>query len=123
MTRSVSDAVVIEVHLTQTSGHMQTVRDTTRVLDMPKITVLIILPSVLCMFPYGYQRVQVLHPGDQQLRIDFSNEFLGQYDADNDWQLRILGTDERHFNLSGNLNTKKFMHWANTNPYFEFLQL
>ena len=38
-----------------------------------------------------------------------------RYDADNDWPLHILWTDEAHFNLIGNVNIKNFAHWADMN--------
>ncbi|GFV18356.1 uncharacterized protein TNCV_713271 [Trichonephila clavipes] len=31
--------------------------------------------------------------------------------ADNDWQLRILWTDEAYFTLNGSINTKNCVHW------------
>ena len=79
--------------------------------------VLKLLRSVLRRLSYRYQRVQMFQLGDPQIRINFANEFLIRYDADNDWSLRILWTDESHFNLNGNVNTKKFVHWADTNPH------
>lgn len=114
---TVPEDAVTEVHHIVTSGHMQTARGTARVLDIPKTTVLNLLRSVLRMFPYRYQRVQMLHAGDHLQRIDFANEFLIRYDGDNDWPLRILWTDEAHFTLTGNVNTKNCVHWADTNPH------
>ena len=40
---------------------------------------------------------------------------LIRYDADNDWPLGILWTDEAHFNLNDKENTKNCVHWADTN--------
>ncbi|GFT87652.1 uncharacterized protein TNCV_772261 [Trichonephila clavipes] len=59
----------------------------------------------------------MLEPGDPQQRLDFANEFLLRYDADNDWPLRILWTDEAHFTLNGSINTKNCVHWGETNPH------
>ncbi|GFV75722.1 uncharacterized protein TNCV_1756501 [Trichonephila clavipes] len=67
------------------------------------------------MFPYRFKRVQMLEPGDPQQRLDFANEFLLRYDADNDWPLRILWTDETHFTLNGSINTKNCALWGETN--------
>ena len=74
----------MEVHDSVTLGHMQTAKSTAGVLDMPKTTVIKLLCSVFCMFPYQYQRIHMLQLGDPQLCINFANEFLMQYDADND---------------------------------------
>ena len=86
----VSEDVVTEVHLTVTSGHMHTTRGTARVLDIPKTMVLKLLRSIFHMFPYRYQCIQVLPLGDPLLHIDFTNEFLIQFDANNNWPLCII---------------------------------
>ena len=54
---------------------------------------------------------------DPQMRIDFANEFIIRYDAEDDCPIRILFTDEAHFNLNGNVNTKYCVRWANTYPH------
>ncbi|GFW07462.1 uncharacterized protein TNCV_3915951 [Trichonephila clavipes] len=94
---TVSEDVVMEVHHTVTAGHTETARGIARVLDIPNST--------------------MLEPGDPQQRLDFANEFLLRYDADNDWPLRILWTDEAHFTLNGSINTKNCVHWGETNPH------
>lgn len=114
---SVPVEVVAEVHNTITAGPLHTARSVARSLDLPKTTVLRLLRSVLRMFPYRFQRVQMLQSGDEQLRVDFANFFLIRYDEDNRWPLRILWTDEAHFSLTGNVNTKNCVHWADKNPH------
>ena len=109
---TVSEDVVMKVHHTVTAGHRETVRGIARVLDIPNTTVRKLLRSVLHMFPYRFQRVQMLEPGDPQQRLDFANELLLRYVADNDWPLRIVWTDEAHFTLHGNINTNNCVHWA-----------
>ncbi|KFM68220.1 hypothetical protein X975_07877, partial [Stegodyphus mimosarum] len=64
-----------------------------------------------------HQCIQMLQPRDPQLCLDFANEFLVRYDADNNWPLRILWTDEVHFSLNDNINTKNCVHWAERNPH------
>ena len=59
----------------------------------------------------------MLEPGDPQQRLDFANVFLLRYDADNDCPLRMLWTDEGHFTLHGNINTKNCVHWGEANPH------
>ena len=90
---TVSEDMVTEVHYTMTSERMQTSKGTAEVLDISKTTVLKILRSVLCMFPYRYQLVQMFQTGDKQLYIDFANEFLIRYNTNNDWPLRIVCTE------------------------------
>lgn len=114
---SVPVEVVAEVHNTITAGPLRTARSVARNLDVPKTTVLKLLRSVLRMFPYRFQRVQMLQPGDEQQRVDFANFFLIRYDEDSRWPLRILWTDEAHFSLTGNVNSKNCVHWADENPH------
>ena len=66
----------MEVYHTVTAGHRETARGIVRVLDIPNTTVRKLLRSVLYMFPYRFQRVQMLEPGDPQHSLDFANEFL-----------------------------------------------
>ena len=73
---TVSEDIVMEVHHTVTAGHRETARGIARVLDIPNTTIRKLLRSVLHMFPYRFQRVQMLELGDPQQRLDFANEFL-----------------------------------------------
>ena len=57
---TVSEDVVMEVHHTVTAGHRETARGIARVLEIPNTTVRKFLRSVLQMFPYRFQRVQML---------------------------------------------------------------
>ena len=59
----------------------------------------------------------MLEARDNQLRLDFANKFLIRYDEDSSWPLCILWTDEAHFTLTGNLNSKNCVYWANSNPH------
>ena len=93
----VSEDVVVEVYHTVTVGHRETAKCIERLLHIPNTTVRKLLRSVLHMFPYWFQRDQMLEPGDPQQRLDFPNEFLLRYDADKDWPIHILWTDEAHF--------------------------
>ena len=81
---TVSEDVVMEVLHTVTAGHKETARGIARVLNVPNTTVRKLLRSVLHIFPYRFQRVQMLEPGDPQQRLDFANELLLRYDDEND---------------------------------------
>ncbi|GFU35794.1 uncharacterized protein TNCV_1083571 [Trichonephila clavipes] len=114
---TVSEDVVMEVHHTVTAGHTETARGIARVLDIRTQRSASSCARYFTCFLYRFKRVQMLEPGDPQQRLDFANEFLLRYDADNDWPLRILWTDEAHFTLNGSINTKNCMHWGETNPH------
>ena len=65
----------------------------------------------------------MLEMGDNQLRLDFANKFLIRYDEDRSWPLRILWTDEEHFALIDNVNSKKCVYWEDNNSYNASLQV
>ena len=95
---------VAEVHQTVSTVCPATTCGVSRVLNLPNSTVRKILRSVLNMFPFRFQRVQMLEGGQNQLRLDFANKFLIRYDEDSSWPLRILWTDKAHLTLIGNMN-------------------
>ena len=104
------------MHQTVTSKYMQIARGTAYALDTPKTMLLKLLRFVLHMFLYN-QRAQILLLGDPHLRIDFANEFLMRYNVNDDWHFRILWTEESHFNLNGNMNTKNCMQYVDMKPH------
>lgn len=112
--------IAAEVHeaiTDQVQDQVQTARGVSRKLNLPYSTIRKILTSVLHMFPYKYQRVQMLQLTDFQLRLNFANEYLIRYDEDDSFPLQILWTDEAHFTLSGSVNSKNCVHWAEKNPH------
>ena len=108
---------VQEVHQTISTVLPASSYGVSRVLNLPNWTVRKILCSVLNMFPFRFQRVQMLEEGDNQLRLDFANKFLIHYDEDNSWPLSTLLTDEAHFTLTGNVNSKNCVYWTNNNSH------
>lgn len=54
---------LMEMHHIVTSGYMQTVKGASRILDIPKTTLLKLPHFVICVFPYQYQRVHTLDAG------------------------------------------------------------
>ena len=76
--------------------------------------------SALCSKHVPVSHVQMLEAGDNQFRLDFANKFLIRNEEESSWSLLILGTDEAHFILTGNLNSKNCAHWADNNPHGVF---
>ena len=62
----------------------------------------------------------MLESRDKYLLIDFANIFLIHYDEDISWPLSILWTNEAHFMLNDNVNSKNCVHRADNNPHDEF---
>ena len=88
---------VAEVHQTISTFRPASARDVSPVLHLPISTVSKILRSSLNIFPFRFQRVQMLEARGNQLRLDLANEFLIRYDEGNSWPLRILWTNQAHF--------------------------
>ena len=108
----VPEETVAEVYQTISTVHPASVRHVSHVLHLPISSIRNILRSVVNMFPFRLQRVQMLEEGDNQLRLGFANKFPIRYDEDSSWPLRILWTDDEHFMLTGNMNSKNCVHWA-----------
>jgi hypothetical protein len=84
---------------------------------IPKSTVWKAMRKILQQFPY---RIQILHellPGDPPRRLAFAQEFLARVALDDNWLDSILWSDEAHFHLSGQVNKKNCVIWANENPH------
>ena len=111
---------VAEVHQAICTVRSASSHGVLRILYIPNSTVRKILCSAQNMFPFWFQHVQMLEAGDNQLRLDFANKFLIRYDEDSSWPLCILWTDEAHFTVTGNVNSKKCVHWADNNPHDVF---
>ena len=111
---------VAEVHQMINTVNPASERCVSRVLYLPNLTARKILRSVLNMFPFQFQGVQILEAIDNQLRLDFANKFLICYDEDSNWPLSILRTDEAHFTLTGNVNSKNCIYWADNNLHDVF---
>ena len=95
--------------------HFHTARSVSSNLTVPNTIVLQILRFVLRMFPYRLLCVQLLEAGDSQYRLDFANFFYIRYKEDRRWPLQILWTDAVHFILTGKVNSKNCVHWAEEN--------
>ena len=84
-----------------------------RIRNLPNSSVCKILRSVLNMFPFRFQRVQMLETGDNQLRLDFANKFLIRCDKDSSRHLSILWANKAHFTLSAYVKYAFFSRMKN----------
>ena len=87
---------------------MQAAEDIARVLYIQKTIFVKVFRSELRILPYWYQHVQMLQPGDQQLRIDFTMEFEIWCDDYINWPLRTLWKSKAHLILNGKASMKNF---------------
>ena len=62
----------------------------------------------------------MLEAVDNQLWLYFAIKFLICYDEDSSWPTCILWTDKAHFKLTGNVNSKYCVHWADKNRHDVF---
>ena len=117
---SIPVETVAEIHQIISTVRTASACSVLHVLYLTNSTVRKILCSVLNMFPFQFQGVQILEAIDNQLRLDFANKFLICYVEDGSWPSRILWTDEVHFTLTGNLNSKNCVHRLDNNPHNVF---
>lgn len=68
------------------------------------------------MHPYHYRKVQNLHAGDAQQRIQFCRRLLLATENDPEYLRKILWTDESIFTRDGYFNQHNSHHWAHENP-------
>lgn len=89
----------------QSSSEMSiySARAVSRESGIPKTTVLKIMKERLRLRPYHLKMVQELKETDYSARMEFADWFLDQED---DFQQRVLWTDEAHFQLDGSFSTK-----------------
>lgn len=69
------------------------------------------------LYPYHLQKVQVLHPTDPPLRVDFCLWVLRRYRTDRDLHQKNVFTDESSFTRDGIFNTKNSHVWDEENPF------
>ena len=56
----------------------------------------------------------------QSIAASFANKFLFRYNEDRSYPLCTLWTDEAHFMLTGYVNSKNCVHWADNNTHDVF---
>lgn len=74
--------VVVEKHNTITASLLHTTRNVACNLDILNTIDFKILPSVLLIFPYRIQLIQMLQSGDEQQPFGLVNYLLIEYDED-----------------------------------------
>ncbi|UYV61976.1 hypothetical protein LAZ67_1007240 [Cordylochernes scorpioides] len=67
-------------------------------------------------YPYKIQRFHELKVVDFEKRQEFAAWVFRQIDIDENWLSNVLWTDEAHFSLNGEVNTKNSRIWATENP-------
>lgn len=67
--------------------------------------------------PYHYTKVQHLHPGDQEQRLEFCQWILRMHAQNPQFIFNIIWTDEAIFTRGGFFNTHNYHFWAEENPH------
>jgi hypothetical protein len=87
-----------------------------RAMHAPHATVWRVLNEQL-LHPFHLQKVHALGPADYPARIQFAQYFLQQCDADPDYPLTVLFTDEAMFTREVLVNSHNMHQWAEDNPH------
>lgn len=85
-------------------------------LGVSRRTLQRILVKDLHMFPYKVQTVHQLMPADLQSRVNYCRAILNLNNEVNDFQSKIIMSDEAHFHLSGYVNKQNLRFWGTQNP-------
>ena len=117
---SVSEEVVEEVKAANKQGKTISptgcfsAHDISKSTAIPYSTVRKILRYKLKQRPYHLKRVQALHEGDLEKRVNFAEWFLEQED---NIISNILWSDEAHFYLNGYVSSRHCVIWSEDNPH------
>ncbi|GBN45836.1 hypothetical protein AVEN_2229-1 [Araneus ventricosus] len=82
-----------------------------RRMDFPLSTVCKIARKVLLFYQYKIKLVEQYEPNDPAIRKYIALEFLAWIKVDEHWAWNILWTDEAHFYLNGDVNTRNYRIW------------
>lgn len=85
-------------------------------LQLSRRTLQRILHTDLHLYPYKIQLVQQLHPGDKQLRLEYSRALLNIAENDVEFHCKLMMSDEAHFHLNGFVNKQNCRFWGSNNP-------
>lgn len=66
---------------------------------------------------YKFKKVNTLHEGDPNRRLEYCNWFLQRLDEDNHFPRKVLWTDESLFTNSGIFNRRNLHYYATENPH------
>jgi transposase len=88
-----------------------------RDLNLSKSTIWNVLRTKLKHHPYKISRVQEITKDDTHLRYVFALRAIVIMETEENWLYNILWTDEAHFSISGHVNTKNCVVWADQNPH------
>lgn len=69
------------------------------------------------LYPFRPQKVQVLHDGDRELRVNFCRWLLHSLNNDPHFIEKILWSDESTFTEAGIINTHNLHEWKDENPH------
>lgn len=118
---SICDDVVEKVQKTldegQASSSMKifSANAVSRETGIPRTTVQRALKQRLAMHPYHVHLLHEMKETDFPARVEFAEWFLEKMDEEN-FQERVLWTDEAHFHLDGTLSNHNCIIWAKENP-------
>jgi hypothetical protein len=91
-------------------------REISKQTALSSSTVWRIMRNQLNLYPYKLKWVHELKPDDYLQRQTFAEYCISEMNDDSNWLNKILWTDEAHFYLHGNVNTRDCIIWAEERP-------
>lgn len=68
-------------------------------------------------YPYKFNIVQELHPGDAQKRVEFCQWYLNQIEEDENFGRDVIWTDESYVSSAGIFNRQNHRYWSDENKH------
>jgi hypothetical protein len=85
-------------------------------IQVPKSTLWDFLRKELHLYPYKLQMGMALSDEDKQNRITFAHYIRSEFSNNNDYDSRLIFSDECSFSLSGGVNKQNCRIWGSERP-------
>jgi hypothetical protein len=112
--RSLDNIAAVSESVAESAGTSLSQRS--QQLGIPRSTMQRILMKDLHLHAYKIQLTQELKPTDHVQRREFVNWVLENQNVDGNFSMKIIFSDEAHFQLDGYVNTQNCRIWGAENP-------
>jgi hypothetical protein len=113
----VTEETVDRVHESFSRSPRKSIRQASRELGVPRLTVHNIVHKHLRLRAYKLQHLHHIKPDDQRKRIDFAVEMLSCIEENDNYLDFMLFSDESTFHVCGKINRHNCRIWGSGNPH------
>ena len=91
-------------------------RQRCQIVKLKRTTLRRVLHQDLNVFPYRLQVLHTLTQIDKDKRVEMSEWLAKKIEDSPNWIRRVWFSDEAHFKLNGDVNSKNAVHWGSEKP-------